>query len=73
MSSTQYQGAGAFQVNIKDDKQPKIFNHNILNTTKYEKDNIDQVLDVLQKFYDDEKRRQKMKESERDEKILRQE
>ena len=58
MATTQHnQGAGAFQMNIKDVKQPTMFKHNLLTTTKYERENIDQVLDVLGRFYDDEKKR----------------
>jgi hypothetical protein len=72
MSAT-HQGAGAFLANIRDVKQPKILKHNINTTTKCERDNIDQVLDDLQRFYDEEKKRLKDKEEEQEDKIKRQE
>ena len=39
----------------------------MLTTTKYERDNIDEVIHVLQNFYEEEKRRQGEKFKERDE------
>jgi hypothetical protein len=39
--------AGAFQVNTKDNKAFNMFQHNMTVTTKFERDNIDQVVNVL--------------------------
>ncbi len=62
-------GAGAFQANpTRDQRPPTIFKNNLAHTTHFERDNIDQVLDVLQGFYEEEKLRMKAQADERDQK-----